>query len=327
MKAVLCRAYGTPENLEIGELAEPVPGPAEVRVAVRAVGLNFPDLLMLAGRYQYKSAFPFAPGMECVGEVAEVGARVEHLRPGMRVIAHPWRGCLAEQVVAPADVVFAVPEAMADDVAAGFALAHGTVYHALVDRARLKAGETLLVLGAAGGVGLAAVTLGRYLGADVIAAAGSAEKLAIAGDHGVHHTIDYSDSTSELRHRVKALSQGRGADVIFDAVGGEMSDQAIRAINWNGRLLIVGFASGRIAALPSNHVLIKEVEIVGVGYHRFCSEQPAQAQANMARLFELYEAGALKPHVSTTYAMAEAASALTALATRRTTGKVVVRIE
>ena len=326
MKAVLCRAYGEPESLQIGDLPEPALGPGDVRVAVRAVGLNFPDLLMIKGQYQYKSDFPFAPGMECVGEVLEVGAAVSHLRPGMRVIAHPWRDCLAEQVVAPAGVVFPAPDAMADDRAAGFALSHGTVYHALVDRGRLEGGESLLVLGAAGGVGLAAVTMGRHLGAEVIAAAGSAEKLAIAAEHGAHHTIDYTDDSSELRHKVKALTDGLGADVIFDPVGGDMSDQAIRAINWNGRLLIIGFASGRIAALPSNHVLIKEVEIVGVAYHRFCNERPAEAQANMATLFALYEAGALKPHVSATFAMAEAASALRALATRRATGKVVVRI-
>ncbi len=310
-------------------------GPRDVRIAVRGVGLNFPDLLMIEGKYQHKSDFPFSPGMECVGEIIELGAELgadggseaEKLTIGQRVIAHPWRDCLAEQVVSPAEFVYGVEDKLSDEQAAGFALTHGTVLHALKDRGRLRPGETLLVLGAAGGVGINAVTMGKAMGATVIAAVGSDEKCALTRQYGADHTINYrQDDQGELRHQVKALTDGRGADVIFDAVGGDMCDQAMRCINWGGRLLIIGFAGGRISEIASNLVLIKCVEVVGVAYSAFSRRQGDDARANMTELMGMYRAGQLKPHVSMSFPLAETTAALKAMAGRRSTGKIVVTL-
>ncbi len=324
MRALICREYGPPESLELGELPEPELAPDGVRIAIAAAGLNFPDSLMIEGKYQFKSPFPFAPGMECAGTVLEVGEKVRHVRPGERVLAHPWRNCFAEQVVAEEHNTFAIPDAMDFTTAAGFGCSYGTVLHALQDRGRLAAGETLLVFGAAGGVGLNAVELGHLMGARVIAAASSAEKRALARDYGADETFDYT--AGSIRETVKSLTDGRGADVIFDPVGGDITDESVRCINWNGRLLIIGFAAGRIASVPSNLMLIKGAETVGVAYQRFCDEQPDEARANMGRLMAWYEAGRLRPHVCETFPLARTVDAISAMLARRTTGKVVIEI-
>lgn len=324
MKAMLCRRFGEPEELQWAEVPAPALPADGVRIAVRAAALNFPDLLMLRGLYQYRPAFPFAPGMECAGEVLEVGPEVTDFRPGDRVAAHPWDNCFAEQVVAPAATVFPVPWAMDDASAATFVIAYGTVYHALIDRAELLAGETLLVLGAAGGIGLPAIELGKLLGANVIAAARGPEKLALAKAYGADHLIDYA--AEDLRQRVKELTGGKGADVCFDPVGGEMSLAALSCLGWGGRLLILGFASGAIAALPANRLLIKGQEVIGCGYHRFNTMAPQQARQNMTRLLAWWQAGRLKPHLGLRFAMQEAPRALRAMAGRRLAGKAVLTL-
>ncbi len=325
MKALYCQAYCEPDDLVYGDLPPPEIGANDVRIAVRAAALNFPDLLMIQGKYQYKSPFPFAPGMECAGEIVEVGPEVTDLSPGDRVAAHPWRGCLAEQVAAPADLVHKLPEEMDDVTAAGFCLTHGTVYHALHDRGALKPGETLLVLGAAGGVGINACTFGKQLGARVIAAASGPEKLELARAHGADEVIDYT--REDLRDRVKALTENRGVDVIFDPVGGDATDQAMRCLAFDGRLLIIGFAGGRIADLRSNYVLIKCLQIVGVAFQRFTRLAPQQSKANMQAMFELWQDDKLKPLIGATYPLAEGARALNDMAARRATGKLVVTVD
>lgn len=324
MKAIVCRRYGPPDTLELTDLPAPVPVRGEVRIAVQAAALNFPDLLMIEGKYQHKSDFPFSPGMECAGEIVEVGAGVTGLTVGQRVAAHPWRNCFAEEVVASADVVFPIPDEMDFVTAAGFPVVYGTVYHALADRGHLGEGETLLVLGAAGGVGLAAVEVGAQLGARVIAAAGGPEKLALASQYGANETIDYRHG--RLRDHVRALTDGRGADVIFDPVGGDMTDEAIRCINWRGRILIIGFAAGRIASLPANLPLMKGAEVVGVAYHGFFDREPKRGRENIATMMDWFKAGRLRPHQSLTYPLSDTVAALTAMAERRSTGKVVIEV-
>ena len=322
MKAVLCRQYGPPEMLDWADTGEPPMTADGVRIAVKAAALNFPDLLAIEGKYQWKVDFPFSPGFECAGEVLEVGPEVEGIAVGQRVAAHPWRNCLAEQVVAPADIVFPIPDTMDFPTAAGFTIVYGTVHHALIDRGRLQEGETLLVLGAAGGVGLAAVELGKRLGATVIAAAGGAEKLALCEEYGADHGIDYREG--RLRDAVKELTGGRGADVIFDPVGGDMTDEAVRCINWRGRILIIGFAAGRIAQTAANLTLLKGSEIVGVAYHGFFNREPELGRRNMADLMARFACGELKPHHSITLPMSQAVDALRAIAERRSTGKVIL---
>ena len=324
MRALICREYGPPESLELGDLPEPALDEKGVRIAIRAAGLNFPDSLMIEGKYQFKSPFPFAPGMECAGEVLEVGAAVTRVRPGDRVLAHPWRNCFAEQVVSEEHNTFPIPDAMDFTTAAGFGCSYGTVLHALKDRGRLAAGENLLVFGAAGGVGLNAVELGHVMGARVIAAASTAEKRALTRDYGADEAFDYTQGS--VRQSVKDLTDGKGADVIFDPVGGDITDESVRCINWNGRLLIIGFAAGRIAKVPSNLMLIKGAETVGVAYQRFCDEQPDDAEANMAQLMAWFAEGRLKPHVCATYPLARTVDAIGAMLARQTTGKVVIEI-
>ncbi len=324
MQALLCREYCAPEDLQLGDIDRPVLNDDGMRIRVHAAALNFPDFLMIQGKYQYKPPFPFAPGMECAGEVIEVGRGVSDFKPGDRVACHPWSGCLAEEVVTPADFAHPLPDQMEFETAAGFCLTHGTVYHALVDRADLKVGESLLVLGAAGGVGLNACTMGKALGAQVIAAASTADKLALAEEHGADHLLNYRDNI--LRDQVKTWTAGKGADVIFDPVGGDMTDQAMRAINWNGRLLIIGFAAGRIADIPSNHVLIKGVQVIGVAFQRFSRLEPKKAKKNMKALFQLWQEGKLKPFNGAIYDFADGGRAIADMAARKAQGKLVVRV-
>ena len=324
MKAVLCKAFGPPETLAFEDVEAPALTPGNVRIAVHAVGVNFPDLLLIEGKYQVRPPFPFSPGLECAGTVAELGPGVEGPAPGTRVLAYMSYGCMAEEVVAPAECVIPIPDAMPFDVAAAFPVVYGTSYHALVGRAALAEGETLLVQGASGGVGLSAVEIGKRLGATVIAAASSDEKLELARDHGADHMVNYR--TEDLRERVKALTDGRGADVIYDPVGGDIFDTSMRCIAWNGRLLVIGFASGRIAAAKTNIILLKEISVVGVAWGAFAQRDRAANRAYFDDLFRWYEEGALKPRISRRLPLAEAPAALQGFQSRSVVGKQVLTV-
>lgn len=324
VKAMVCEAWGGPETLVLKDIALPPLGPKEVRVRVHAAGLNFPDTLIIANKYQVKPAFPFAPGMECGGEIIAVGEKVTDLKVGDRVMATTSNGAFAEQMNCAAANVFRIPASMPYEIAAGFPITYGTTYHALVDRGRMKPGEVLLVHGAAGGVGLNAVELGRELGATVIGTVGSDEKAAIVRQYGAAHVINYSKES--IKDRVKELTGGNGADVIYDAVGGDAFDQSLRCINWDGRLLVVGFASGRIPEAPANLALIKGCSIVGVFWGAFAARDPEKNRANFAALLALYEHGKLKPHVSQSFALDQVSQAMAALLSRKTTGKVVIKV-
>lgn len=322
-KALLCRSFGPPEQLVVEAVAPQPLGPGQLRLAVRAAGVNFPDALMIENKYQFKPPLPFAPGGECAGTVLEVAPGVSRFAPGDRVIALPGWGGFAEELVVDAERVSRTPEGMDDITAAAFIFTYGTSYHALVQRARLSPGETLLVLGAAGGVGLAAVELGKALGARVIAAASSPDKLAVARAHGADEVIDYA--AEDLRQALKALCPA-GPDVIYDPVGGTYSEAALRSIGWKGRFLVVGFAAGPIPAIPLNLPLLKGCDIIGVFWGSFTVREPDLAQANLDALGALYRAGRIRPHVSATYPLAEGGAAIRALLDRRATGKLVVTL-
>ena len=325
MRAVVCRRLGPPESLEVAELPSPAPGPGEVLVDVHGCGVNFPDTLIIEGRYQFKPELPFSPGSEVAGTVAALGEGVDGLSAGDRVMGMLGWGGFAEQVAAPARSLAAVPAGMDLVTASGFTLAYATSYHALVDRGRLQEGETLLVLGAAGGVGLAAVQLGAALGARVIAAASTDAKLALCREHGAAETVNYA--TDDLRGRLKELTGGRGADVVYDPVGGDLAEPALRSTAWRGRFLVVGFAAGDIPRIPLNLALLKGCEIVGVFFGAFAERQPEDAARNAAALGELWSAGRIRPVVSATYPLEEAVRALEDIAARKVTGKVVVTTE
>lgn len=325
MKAVVCRELGPPEALVLGDMDAPPLKSGEVRIHVAACSINFPDLLMIRGKYQERPDLPFVPGGEVSGVIEETAGDTGALASGDRVMAVTYRGGLAEYVNADCGQVYPVPEGMSMEEAAGFPGVYGTSFHALRQRGRLVAGETLLVLGAAGGVGLAAVQIGKAFGARVIAAAGSKEKLAFLEAGGADDLVDYS--ASALRDSVLGLTQQKGADVVFDPVGGDLFDESIRCINWNGRILVVGFASGRIPELRTNLALLKGMSVVGVFYGRFVKEQPEEAAHNMRELAALYVAGRLRPHVHRVFPLAQAASAMTCLADRSAIGKVVVAVQ
>lgn len=324
MKAVLCKEFGPPESLVMEDVAAPEPGTGEVLVDVHACGLNFPDVLMIQGKYQSQPPFPFAPGGEIAGTVAALGPGVDTLQVGDRVFGGIGFGGFAEQVVARAGAMRPIAEGMSFQQASGISTTYGTSYYALKQRADLKAGETLLVLGAAGGVGLAAVELGKAMGARVIAAASTAEKLAAAEAAGADELIDYSDG--ELKDKVKALTDGKGADVIYDPVGGELFDQCMRCINWYGRVLVIGFAAGDIPKVPINLILLKSCQVVGVFYGAWSGRRPDEAAANFTEILELYAQGRINPLVGAEYPLAEYADALRCLMERRAIGKVVVNV-
>jgi NADPH2:quinone reductase len=325
MKAVVCKAFGPPESLAIDQVASlPTPGKHEVKIAVHAAGLNFPDTLMVAGKYQVKPPFPFSPGMECAGVVAEVGEEVTEVKPGDRVTAMPGHGGMAEEVIAPASFVFRIPDTMTFEQAAGFPVTYGTVYYALVDRARLQAGEVLMVHGAAGGVGSSAVELGKLLGATVIATAGSDEKLEVARRLGAEHGINYSKES--IKDRTKTLTGNRGADVIFDPVGGNVFTESLRSIAMDGRLLVIGFASGQIPEAPANLILLKNCAVVGVYWEGFAKSNPQRNRENFAALFRWFEAGKLKPPVSKVFPLDQVPQAMNVLLSRQATGKLVISI-
>ncbi len=325
MKALVCRAYGPPETLVYEELPSPELGDQQIRIRVHACGVNFPDTLIIEGKYQFKPEPPFAPGGEVAGIVDAVGSAVTGFKPGDRVIAVTGWGGYAEEVVVDADRVLALPPSMDFETGASFGMTYGTSMHALVQRGHLQAGETLLVLGASGGVGLAAVEIGKVLGARVIAAAGSAEKLEVARAHGADELINYRDES--LKERVKELTGGRGADVIYDAVGGDAFDEALRSINWNGRLLVVGFASGRIPTPAANLPLLKGCSIVGVFWGRFRKEEPEANQRNFDTLFQWHREGKLQPRISHRLPLAQGAQAMRVLTNREAMGKVVLLVD
>ncbi len=324
MKAVLCKAYGPPDSLVFEDVASPIAGPGEAVVSVKAASVNFPDVLIIENKYQMKPPLPFSPGSELAGIVKAVGDGVTHLKPGDRVMAITGYGAFAEEVNVDARKLFPIPPAMDFATAAAFGLTYGTSEHALVDRAALKSGETLLVLGAAGGVGLAAIEIGKILGARVIACASTDDKLAVCRAHGADETINYT--TEDLRERIKALTSGAGPDVVYDPVGGEYTELALRSIAWRGRLLVVGFAAGEIPKIPLNLTLLKGCSIVGVFWGDFARREPGHFADAMARLSAWHADGKLKPHISNTFPLERAADALKLMAARKVMGKVVLSV-
>jgi len=322
MKAVLCKQYGPPESLVIEELPSPVPGPGEVVVSVKAASVNFPDFLIIQNKYQFKPPLPFSPGSELAGVVKEVGAGVTNVRQGERVIAFTTYGAFAEEVKTEAVRLLPLPEKMDFVTGAAFLLTYATSDHALRDRGALKAGETVLVLGAAGGVGLAAIEIGKALGARVIACASSDDKLAVCREHGADAGINYA--TEDLRERVKALTEGRGIDVVYDAVGGPYTEPAFRSLAWRGRLLVVGFAAGEIPKLPLNLALLKGASVVGVFWGDFARREPKAFAESVRQLTRWHAEGRLRPHVSQTLPLERAAEAIQLLASRRAKGKIVL---
>ena len=327
MKAVLCKAYGPPENLVIEEVESLKPGKGQVIVVVKACGVNFPDALIIQGKYQVKPDMPFSPGSEIAGIVKEVGEGIDprRVKVGDRVIAFTGFGGFAEEVVAEARQLIPMSDNMDFATASAFILTYGTAYHALKDRAQLQPGETLLVLGAAGGVGIAAIQLGKVMGAQVIAAASTDEKLAVCRENGADEGINYS--TEDLKERLKQLSSGKGVNVIFDPVGGPYSEVALRGIAWKGRFLVIGFAAGDIPRIPLNLTLLKGCSIVGVFWGSFTEREPQHNQQNIQELLTLYAEGKLKPLISTTYPLTHAADALNDMMNRRVKGKVVLLVE
>ncbi|AUF94323.1 NADPH2:quinone reductase [Pseudomonas sp. BIGb0278] len=323
MKAVLCKTLGPARDLVLADVASPQPKINEVLLDVHAAGVNFPDTLIIEGKYQFQPPLPFSPGGEAAGVVAAVGAKAGAFEVGQRVMALTGWGAFAEQVAVPYYNVLPIPDSMDFTTAAALGMTYGTSLHALRQRANLQPGETLLVLGASGGVGLAAVEIGKAMGAKVIAAASSADKLAVAKAAGADELIDYS--TSSLKDEIKRLTGGQGVDVIYDPVGGELFDQAVRGLAWNGRLLVVGFASGVIPQLPVNLALLKGAAVVGVFWGAFAQRQPQDNAANFRQLFAWHAEGKIKPLVSKTYPLAEAGSAIEQLAQRKAVGKLVVQ--
>lgn len=322
MKALLCKSLGLPDTLVYEEVPDPVPGPGEVLIEMKAAGVNFPDVLMVQGKYQFKPPLPFAAGAELSGVVCALGEGVKNVKLGDRVIASCGHGAFAEKVLANAARLIPLPDSMSFEVGASFTLVYGTSYHALKDRADLKAGETLLVLGAAGGVGLAAVQIGKALGARVIAAASTEEKLAICRDNGADATINYS--SEDLRARLKELTGGKGPHVIYDPVGGKYAEPAFRSIAWRGRYLVIGFADGAIPSLPLNLALLKGAAIVGVFWGDFVAREPANFFKDLGEMFTLVAQGKLKPQVSARYPLAQGAQALNDLMNRKAIGKIVI---
>lgn len=322
MKAVLCKQYGPPSTLVVEDVPSLQAGESQLVIAVHACGVNFPDTLIIEGKYQFKPELPFSPGGEVAGIVKEVGAGVTRFRVGDRVIAATTWGGYAQEAVAQAERVIPMPEGLDFETAAGFLLTYGTSQHALKDRAALQAGETVLVLGAAGGVGLAAIDIAKLMGARVIAAASSDEKLQVCRDHGADETINYT--RENLRERIKAITNGNGVDVVYDPVGGELSEPALRSMAWQGRFLVVGFAAGTIPSLPLNLPLLKGCAIVGVFYGGFMRNQPARNEDNQRELVEWIKEGKLRPHIYAVYPLERAAEAMNDLTSRKVTGKVVL---
>jgi len=325
MKAVLCKEYGPPESLVLEDVEPLKPGTGQVVISVKACGVNFPDTLIIQGKYQFKPPMPFAPGGEVAGVVKEVGEGVDTVKVGDRVIAFIGWGGFAEEVLTDATRLIPMPGSMDFTDAAAFVMTYGTSHYALKDRAQLKPGETLLVLGAAGGVGLAAVEIGKVMGAQVIAAASTDEKLAVCKQHGANEVINYA--TGDLRVRVKELTGGEGVDVVYDPVGGNYSEAALRSIAWGGRHLVIGFTAGEIPRIPLNLPLLKSCSIVGVFWGSFMEREARHYQENIQELLSWFTQGKLKPHISATYPLEHAAQALNDVMNRKVKGKVVLLTE
>ncbi len=322
MKAVLCKQLGLPDSLVVEDIPSLVPGKGQVVVSVKAAGVNFPDTLIIQGKYQFKPEPPFSPGGEVAGVVKVVGEGVTGWKPGDRVIAAATWGGFAEELLTDADRLIPLVDKMDFVPASAFILTYGTSYHALKDRAQLRPGETLLVLGASGGVGLAAVQIGKAMGARVIAAASSDAKLQVCRESGADEVINYA--SEDLRTRIKALTAGKGVDVIYDPVGGPYSEPALRDMAWNGRFLVVGFAAGDIPKIPLNLALLKGCSIVGVFWGAFTKNEAARNRANNAELMQMYLDGKVKPHIHATYPLERATEALNEVMNKRVSGKVVL---
>jgi len=322
MRAVLCKEWAGPEKLVVEEVPSAPIKDGAVRIAVHAVGINFADLLLISGQYQEKPPFPFTPGMEVAGTVMEVGAGVSTLRVGDRVMALTGTGAYADEVVVDANRVYEIPDAMDYVTAAGFPVTYGTSYGAFEWRAHLQAGEWLLVFGASGGVGLTAIEIGKAIGAKVIACANGPQKLAIAQEHGADHLIDYSKE--DIRERVKAITGGRGADVVYDPVGGDAFDASLRSIAWGGRLIVIGFASGRIPQAPANILLVKNIDVIGFYWGSYQARKPQLLRDSYTKLFQWYKEGKLKPHTSAQMDLKDVTAAMELLRQRKSTGKVVL---
>ncbi len=322
MKAVMCKELGIPEKLVVEEVPSPKAAQGQVVVSVKACGVNFPDTLIIQGKYQFKPELPFSPGGEVAGTVKEVGEGVTRVKRGDRVIAFNTWGGFAEEIAVDAERTIPMPSAMDFIPASAFVLTYGTSYHALKDRAELKAGETMLVLGAAGGVGLAAIQLGKAMGAKVIAAASNDAKLQICKQNGADAVINYG--AEDLRARIKAITAGKGVDVVYDPVGGPYSEPALRDMAWNGRFLVVGFAAGDIPKVPLNLTLLKGCSIVGVFWGAFTRNEPEHNRENNYDLMAMYAAAKVRPHIHATYPLERAADALNEVINKRVTGKVVL---
>ena len=324
MKAYVCREFGPVESHKVEEIADPRAEAGQVVVDVKAAGVSFPDVLIVQGKYQFQPPFPFSPGGEIAGIISEVGEGVVDWKIGDRVIAMTGNGGIAEKVVAFEMTLMPLPETMDFKDGAAFPLNYGTTYHALKQRGQLQAGETLLVTGAGGGVGTTAIEIGKAMGARVIAAASTDEKLEIAKNLGADEVINYSDG--ELKQKVKALTDGLGADVIYDPIGGDIFMQCMRCINWKGRVLVIGFASGPIPEVPTNLALLKGCSIVGVFWGRFTGAEPEENSQNFDELFALHAEGKLKPQITKSYSLDDAAEAISSLENRKATGKVVIEM-
>ena len=325
MKAVICNSYGPPENLSLEDISEPIPNEDEAVVEVYSASLNFPDGLQIQGKYQFQPPMPFTPGSEVGGVIRSIGAGLTGFQIGDRVMATPGLGGLAEQVIVGSGGLRKIPENMDFKTAASFAMVYTTSYYALKQRANLKAGETLLVLGSSGGVGLTAVELGKLMGARVIAAASSDEKLEFVNQLQPDELLNYS--VGNFKDKVKELTDGRGADVIYDPVGGDLFNECCRCINWNGRLLVIGFTSGKIPEYKANLALLKGSSMVGVFLGRFRKEEPRKYEENFTELLSMYERGELNPLVTESFALEDYAAAFNVFSERRVMGKVTLQIK
>lgn len=323
MKAVLCRRFGTPDDLELADLPDPVASPREVVVKVEAAGLNFFDLLLIAGKYQFRPEFPFSPAAEFAGVVESIGEGVTEFTPGERVMGYAGWGAARERLAVAADRLVKIPDGLDFDRAAGLSVTYGTSYYALKDRAGLRSRETLAVLGASGGVGLAAIELGKLMGARVIACASSDDKLDFARRHGADEGVNYGNE--DLREGLKRLTGERGVDVVYDPIGGAYAEKALRAMAWEGRYLVVGFAAGEIPKLPLNLILLKSCDVRGVFWGAWIKRDPAAHRANIAGLLRWCAEERLSAHVHAVYPLPQAAEALKSLADRKVMGKVVLR--
>jgi NADPH2:quinone reductase len=324
MKALLCTRLGGPDDLAIGEVPDPIAGPGQAVVRVEAAALNFFDLLIIAGKYQYKPDLPFSPGAEFAGRIESLGAGVEGFAVGERVIGYARYGAAREKIAVAAEKLIKLPDALDAERAAGLIVTYGTSYYALKDRGQLKRGETLAVLGASGGVGLAAVELGKAMGARVIACASSDDKIAFTKKHGADGGVNYG--SGDLREGLRALGGEHGIDVVYDPIGDKYAEPALRSLAWYGRYLVVGFAAGQIPKLPLNLVLLKSCDVRGVFWGSWTEREPAAHRANMADVLRWTAEGKLSAHVHAVYPLADAAAALKALAERKVMGKVVLKV-